>query len=84
MGACTFVRSDYEREGEEEKEEEREREREREREKGERELTMPPHQSISRLVRESLAVVTNIFNESRTRNGGGDLRSLGVWLRKAI
>ena len=53
----------------------------RERERG-RELTMPPHQSVSRFIRESLAVVTNVFNESRTRNGGGDLRSLGVWLRK--
>ena len=48
----------------------------------ERELTVPPHQPVSRLVRESLAVVTNVFDESRTRNGGGNLRSLGVWLRK--
>ena len=45
---------------------------------------MPPHQPVSRFVRESLAVVTNVFDESRTRDGGGDLRSLGVWLRKAI
>ena len=43
---------------------------------------MSSHQSVSRLIRESLAVVTNVFNESRTRDGGGDLRSLGVWLEK--
>ena len=41
---------------------------------------MPPHQSVPRLIRESLAVVTNIFNESWTRDGGGDLSSLGVRL----
>ena len=43
---------------------------------------MSSHQSVSRLVRESLAVVTNIFNKSWTRDRGGDLRSLGVWLKK--
>ena len=64
-------------EGEGEREIERDRERE-----NQSHLTMSPHQSVTRLIRESLAVVTNIFNESRTRDGGGDLSSLGVRLEK--
>ena len=40
---------------------------------------MSPHQSVSRLIRERLAVVTNV---SRIRDGGEDLRSLGVGLKR--
>ena len=43
---------------------------------------MSSHQPVSRLIRKSLAAMTNVFNESRARDGCGDLRSLGMWLRE--